>query len=439
MRACRVIPLLLLFMACLLPQAFAGLREYVNSDDPSFRFDVVNTSESESSSVFIVRMTSQTWRGIPWQHWLTVFRAKNATHPEAALLFVYGGNNGDNAPDGTDEADRIVRQIAEKTGSTAAVLRQVPNQPLFDGLHEDALISFTFEQYMGGGGEEWPLLFPMVKSAVRAMDVIQAITGNAAGRPVEQFMVTGGSKRGWTTWLTAVTDRRVARIAPLIIDTLNMPVQMQHQLAVYGGFTESIGDYTQRGIQNRMLAGEGSALLKEVDPFSWRAELSLPKLVVLGTNDPYWTVDAANFYFHDLAGDKWLYYQANTAHDASLNGVATITQFYGSMLTGKPFPKVEWQRDEQGTLQVSWDQPGGEALLWTAASPNRDFRGAAWSNAVIGTTGKAVATVPAPAEGWLAYYVEVRWPGEFGVPFGITTTMTVIPDVLPPAGIRAYD
>lgn len=119
--------------------------------------------------------------------------------------------------------------------------------------------------------------------------------------------------------------------------------------------------------------------------------------------------------------------------------MATITQFYGAMLTGKPFPKVEWRRDEQGALQVSWDQPGGEALLWTAVSRNRDFRDAAWSSAAIGNAGTASASVAPPTEGWLAYYVEVRWPGEFGIPFGITTTMTVIPDVLPPQGIRAYD
>jgi PhoPQ-activated pathogenicity-related protein len=256
---------------------------------------------------------------------------------------------------------------------------------------------------------------------------------------IERFLVTGGSKRGWTTWLSAVADERVEYIAPLIIDMLNAGPQMQHQLAVYGGFSTQIEDYTQRNLQQRMASAEGQKLNSIVDPYSYREQLTLPKLIVLGANDPYWTVDAANFYYDDLKGPKRLYYQANTGHDVSIQGVATVTEFYNSMLTGAAFPEIQWTKQEDGKLVVTWEKEGGTAKLWQAHSPNRDFRDSRWTSAPVEGEGRVEVAPPAAEEGWIAWYVEVNWTGSVGMPFGLTTQMNVTPDTLPEPGIRAYD
>lgn len=42
----------------------------------------------------------------------------------------------------------------------------------------------------------------MTKAAVRAMDTVQGFAAEA-GKIIRDFLVLGGSKRGWTTWLTA--------------------------------------------------------------------------------------------------------------------------------------------------------------------------------------------------------------------------------------------
>ncbi len=77
------------------------------------------------------------------------------------------------------------------------------------GRREDALIAFTFDQFVKSGDETWPLLFPMVKSVVRAMDVVQALARSEFKQAIARFVVVGASKRGWATWLTAAVDPRL--------------------------------------------------------------------------------------------------------------------------------------------------------------------------------------------------------------------------------------
>ena len=55
----------------------------------------------------------------------------------------------------------------------------VPNQPLVfaddpgNQRNEDAIIAYTFDKFLKTQDPTWPLLLPMAKSAVRAMDTIQ--------------------------------------------------------------------------------------------------------------------------------------------------------------------------------------------------------------------------------------------------------------------------
>lgn len=408
--------------------ASAGLKEYVARPDDSYSFEIVSQSVQDGMHVLTVRLTSQTWQDIVWQHWLTILRPENPTHPDKGLLFISGGNNDSPAPNLASGTNRAVMMVAQNTGATAAILNQVPNQPLINNYHEDALISYTYEKFMEGDGDDWPLLYPMVKSAVRAMDAVQTITQDKFGASVDKFLVTGGSKRGWTTWLSAVVDDRIERIAPMIIDMLNTREQMEHQKRSYGAYSQSIDDYTERDLQDRMLAGEGDHLLAQVDPYSWRNELVLPKLVLLGANDPYWTVDAANLYFDGLEGRKYLYYQANTGHDVNMEGVATLVQFFYEMLDGTAFPEIKWQVEQDALLTVTWEKPGGQALLWEALSPNRDFRKSQWTSRPLEGAGTVTVPLEAPAQGWRAVYVEVQWPGKTGLPFGVTSRIVVTPE-----------
>ena len=130
-----------------------------------------------------------------------------------------------------------------------------------------------------------------------------------------KFVVTGASKRGWTTWLTAVVDKRVIAIAPMVIDMLNIPAQIPNQLKQWGQFSIQIVDYTRRGlVQPENQTDRHARLWEMVDPYSYRDRLKIPKLIILGTNDPYWTLNALDLYWHGLTGIKHVLYVPNAGH-----------------------------------------------------------------------------------------------------------------------------
>ena len=180
------------------------------------------------------------------------------------ILFITGGGTGGKA---SDEDHKLAFTLTKATGARVAVLHQVPNQPLLGDKSEDALIAETFVRYLETKDRNWPLLFPMVKSAVRAMDAVQAWAGRQASGEIKRFVVTGASRRGWTTWLTGAVDNRVIAIAPMVIVMLNMGAQGPNQLDVWGKYSEQIEDYVNRGLMERAKTREGTELWRMVDPF----------------------------------------------------------------------------------------------------------------------------------------------------------------------------
>ncbi|MGL4553561.1 MAG: PhoPQ-activated protein PqaA family protein, partial [Gemmataceae bacterium] len=219
--------------------ARADLPAYVAKPDKSFTWKVAKKVETKAATVWTIAMTSQTWQKVEWTHDLVVVLPAGTKPTATMLLFNTGG---------TPNARNTVlqAQLAMNLKAPVAFLFGIPKQPLFGGMREDTLIAETFVRYLDTKDGDWPLLFPMVKSLVRAMDALQAFAKDEWKSEVKDFVVSGASKRGWTSWLTAASDPRVKAVMPIVIDTLNFQKQMPHQLKSFGAYSDQIKDYTDR-------------------------------------------------------------------------------------------------------------------------------------------------------------------------------------------------
>ncbi len=425
----------------------SALREYVSKPDAAYKYTIRRRWGSGDAKGIEVIMTSQSWHDTTWKHQVFLYKPAKIRSDSQALLLVDGGAWKDELEAPAKENEelpsnaKLLLAAADMLQAPIIVVRQVPQQPLFNGLYEDAIISLTFAKFMLSGEGDWPLLLPMVKSAVRAMDTAQELAAKEWNIKLEHFMVTGASKRGWTTWLTATHDKRVNAIAPMVIDTLNMAAQLKQQLAYYGTYSDQLKDYTSKGLPAMMTTPRGKDLVRIVDPFEYRAQLTLPKMIILATNDRYWTVDALNVYYDQLQGEKYILYVPNNGHGIKdyprlLGGLGAMYQHMtakeqpGKEGAGKDkLPKLTWEHkttDKTHKIAVKSDQPPRELTLWTAESKTRDFRDATFVPKKLDiTAGETIAEAAIPAEGYSAVFVEAQYDRQ-PYPLPLSTTIKVL-------------
>jgi PhoPQ-activated pathogenicity-related protein len=163
----------------------------------------------------------------------------------------------------------------------------------------------------------WPLRLPMTKAAVRAMDTVTAVA-KTKGFTVDHFVVSGASKRGWTTWTTAAVDKRVSPSFRWSSTCLNVEKSLEHHYSAYGSWAPSLADYTDMKTFDWFGTPQLKKLMDIEDPYSYLDRLTMPKYIVNSGGDQYFTPDSSQFYWKDLKGEKYLRYVPNTKHD--LNG-----------------------------------------------------------------------------------------------------------------------
>ena len=417
------------------------LDAYVHKDDASFNYVIEKVQEFDGYFVHSIRMNSQNFlqskdvNKTSWSHWLTVIEPKEVK-AETALLVISSGDTNDPLP----KAQDALIEIALASNSLVAELKAIPNQPLkfsdesFDRW-EDAIIAYTWNKFFLTGETRWPARMAMTKSAIAAMDTIQVVFKR---NNVNSFVVTGASKRGWTTWTAAATDNRVIAIIPLVIDMLNIKPSFEHHWQAYGFWAPAIQDYVDMNTMDWWGSPEAEALFKLVDPYSYKDRYQFPKYIINAAGDEFFIPTSSQFYYDQLPGEKHIRYVPNVGHN--LNGsyiLEAIASFYISILNSSPRPEYSWNFLKNGQIEFTSDNQPSEVKLWWADNPSsRDFRldviGKSWKSKSIkiNAEGKYISSIDKPEEGWRAYFVEAIY-GSNSLPFIITSEVKVSPDILP--------
>lgn len=453
-----------------------ALDDYVAKPDPSYGYSHSATRHGWGYSVHVVDMASQQWRAssevdrVTWTHevLIAVPWAFHSGNQNTAILIVNGGRNGGAA--GTDN-DELMGVLASATGSVIAMISQVPNQPLQfadegSPREEDAILAYGMDKYLLTGDPEWLAQLPMTKAVVRALDTVQTFSETYPEilprlPRIDDAIVLGGSKRGWTTWLTAAVESRkgpssrVKAIIPASIDLLNIAEQFTHHWEAYGFYSDAVRDYVDFDLPCRARTPAARAMLDIIDPYAYRDRYTMPKLVLNSAGDQFFLPDSSQFYWWGLPGPKRLRYSLNTDHSQGQDLASIILptlSWLSDVLDDKASPQIDWHFAPDGSIRVWTDTPPQAVRLWQATNPTaRDFRleaiGAAWTSSQLepGPDGIYVGDVPPPAEGWTAFTVEVTFPGSTVIPTPLesdqvfTTGVRVTPDLLPYDGTSCPD
>ena len=381
------------------------------------------TKVTKNGMTYEIQFCSQKWHNTIWNHRVLLLVPKGAEKVRTAILYITG--------DGPFKGDFVdLNLLSFATGMPIAMLFNIPNQPLWE-MKEDDLIAHTFGKFLETKDDTWPILFPMTKSAIVSMNVIQKVA-KQNGMQFDKFVVTGASKRGWTTWLTAASgDRRIAGIAPMVFPNLKFDAQMSKQMADWGKYSDQIADYTRRGLQAQLETQTGQDLMKMVDPYSYKDRIKMPTLIVNGTNDPYWTVDSTSVFWNDLRQPKYLLEVPNSGHGLEdRNRVASTVGAFARSIAGQfKMPTLEAKMtNEKAENRVAFNLDGSKGTpisvsIWKAESETKDFRESKWQETKKAKTDILDVTyIPTK---WNAFFVEAKFSIN-GRTFTLSTPVQVI-------------
>lgn len=439
----------------------SSLTDFVELEDEHYSWTIQKVESHGDLTFVVIDLKSLVWLSPEqvnrpqWQHWLELYIPKGAKS-DIALLYVGGGRNGRPAPE--FEAS-LEATIALKTQSVVGLLGQVPNQKLIfneDSIErrEDRLLAHAWTQFNHHNDPLWIPLLPMVKSVVRALDTISEVTASEEvdSPEISRFVVTGGSKRGWTTWLSAVADDRIVAIVPAVFDALNSARSMEHHFNAYGYWSHAIADYFAEGLLGDIDAAQADKFFKIADPYRYLDQLLLPKFSVNATGDEFFLLDSTQFYWNDLKGAKYLRYVPNSDHSLEhTDAVESIAAFHWLIQNARTIPSFDWKWTDASTVEID-DIHGqvSEISMWRAHNPAaRDFRllrkkdnievqGPTWHQEVIFTredeedlNDSLTLTFDSKGSGWHANLVEVEFDVGFHYPLKLTTTVSISPTSLP--------
>ena len=291
----------------------------------------------------------------------------------------------------------------------------------------------------------------MVKATVRAMDAIQEFVPTL-GLPnvprIGRFVLAGGSKRGWVTWLAGAVDNRVAGIAPIVIEILDMTPNLNFEWQVYGRWPVAFMDYTEMNVTRCLNCPVFQELGAIEDPKVYLDRFlarNVPIISISAVGDEFFLPDGFQWWYYDYTGEKYLGIQPNAEH-SMFNRIdelsSTLEAFMYTVDRGVPRPRFTWSISADGTsITVNSVDTPVSVRVFEAYNERRGrafilncYLSCVWRPTDLVDQGNNtfVANVPVPAVGYTGYFVELNYQVGPDAPLlTVTTGVSIVPQILP--------
>lgn len=407
------------------------LGTYLRNGDYTYNWELERSARDSGCTVHRLRLTSQRWRDRVWKHRLSVIVPDQVSHP-GVLLFLSGEGAGDSAPVRDGEPAEFwlasAARLAAGCEAVVALLGQVPNRSSADSLNAGAWIRRTLELAVEDGDDSWPLLFPMTKCVIRAMDAVTEFCAERLGRKAGGFVVGGAAEQGWAVWFAASRDERVSAISPWSADMLNAG-RRASALSSRPPDDSPGGGYASTLLHGLSGTERGQSLATSVDPYARADSLPMPKLVVLGAAAPAREVSETAGCLDSLPGINRVRYLPGVGRDLSRDSAAfgALGTFFSMLLEDEEIPSYRYSARRKGDslsidLSFAPDRLVG-AERWYAVSDTLDFGGSDWhaEPLALSGTGRMTVTVPFPSLGYAACYVDLIYRTAGGRPYRFST------------------
>eukprot|EP01132_Coremiostelium_polycephalum_P001298 gene1298-1640_t len=425
-------------------------------DDGVGQYYIHKTIREQKYTAYVLNFTSLNWltpeqsSNPKWWHWLTIC-VPNIVLSDYGFLFVTGGEYS--TP--MDHITTMQEKICVSSNSIVSQLFQNPNQPLVfngDGVPrvEDGILAYTWNQFIKNqSNPDWLGQFALTKAVVRAMDTVQDfVRSKYLFYRVNKFVVSGGSKRGWASWLTAAVDSRVKAVIPIVFPTLNLIQNSINHYRSYGGWSFAYGDYFTQGLMKYLNAPEFEAIARQVDPIYYINQLRMPKYIINAVGDEYFLPDSANFFWSQLMGtSSLLRIHPNAGHSLITRDkelIEEIISYYNIIINKQKLPEFDWSivpdpTTNQTTIYVntknscSFQKPSSVVVYQadTLSTTRRDWRFHTFNQTTGTVQVQNITWVPTPLKevdddfysftvstppqgGWRGAFIELTYPSFFG-------------------------
>lgn len=384
------------------------------------------------------QLTSQHWSPVKtlhpakWQHNVDIFIPDNPFSQRALVIVNNGINHNIKSMDSvpaTDFSASTLENIARATNTIVISVDNIPNQYLTyeengKPLKEDDSVAHSWTLFMEQPDKQqlMPLHIPMAISVSQALTLAQR---ELKQWNIDNFIVSGISKRGWTTWLAAIADPRIDAIVPFAIDLLGTTATLKHMYQSYGGNWPAVfHPYYQERIDEKIATPEFFKLMQIEDPLQYlgsmyESRLAIPKYIINASGDDFYVPDNSKFYYEKLPGKKSLRVAPNSDH----RGIAkfaeqSLTAFIRRFQHSTPLPILHTTLRQQAgkpILTVKFSEKPEKVQRWTAKNPlARDFRHACGisynaSPINLNTKKEIEISLNIPSKGWEATYIEATY------------------------------